>query len=307
MYSEVTSVYVPVKTPDYKTWAILLSILVHGVLLASLLFFYRSPPPPPMETTLITREQLSEIQGQIKANQQSTAAQAGESAAATSMSDMLSNVAKPAQRDPKTAQMMDDIAAKEAAWQKEQAKIAEQLDKEVAQEQQQVIDQLNAEQAAEQQALAEHHDAEASIDEIKKQLAKDAEAYNKAALPESKSETPVNMGKPISITGGGKSSSQGGDSSPSRAGNKSGGSSANYISTVMSIIDSHWNVPSNSMGKSLVASFSVASDGTITNISIESAGDETFKASLRQAIASSSPLPPPPNGARTIKGRFTAD
>ena len=72
MYSEVTSVYVPVKTPDYKGWAILLSVLGHVILLLALAFFYHSPPQP-METTLITPEQLAELEGQIRANQQNNA------------------------------------------------------------------------------------------------------------------------------------------------------------------------------------------------------------------------------------------
>ena len=37
MYAEVTSVYVPVKTPDYPVWAIVLSAIAHA-LVVGLLF-----------------------------------------------------------------------------------------------------------------------------------------------------------------------------------------------------------------------------------------------------------------------------
>ena len=62
MYSEVTSVYVPVKTPDYPFWAIILSVLVHVVLLALVIFFHHTAPPSPMQTTLVTPEQLAAVQ-----------------------------------------------------------------------------------------------------------------------------------------------------------------------------------------------------------------------------------------------------
>lgn len=75
MYAEVTSVYVPVKTPDYPVWAIVLSAIAHALVVGLLLFFYHNAPPAPMETSLITPEQLSAMQGQIKANQQNALAQ----------------------------------------------------------------------------------------------------------------------------------------------------------------------------------------------------------------------------------------
>lgn len=318
MYSEVTSVYVPVKTPDYKGWAVVLSIVVHGALLAGLLFFYHSPTPPPMETSLITPEQLSEIQGQIRANQQQNANNAGDMSSASSMADIFSDVTKlsnsqHSQSNPKTAEMMKDIAIKEAQWRAQQEEFAKQIDKEVIEEQQQVIEHLDSQQAEEQKALAHNRQAEENIDQIKEQLKAAAAAYDKK-LNNDKSESPtptattksMSLGTDGKSTAQGQTSSNGGNGAP-RKGGASGGDSANYISTIMAIIESHWSVPSNSMGKSLVASFSVASDGTISGISINSAGDEAFKASLRQAISSSSPLPPPPNGGRTFIGRFKAD
>ena len=303
MYSEVTSVYVPVKTPDYKTWAILLSILVHGLLLVCLLFFYRSPPPPPMQTSLVTPEQLSEIEGQIRANQQSNADQAGD--APPMMADMLSNINKPSQTNNHTAQVMNDIAAKESQWRKEQEKVAQQLDAEVAQQQQQVIDQLNANEDASQDALAHNREAENSVDDIAKELAQKSAEYAKDALPKDKSETTKQSNDKAINLKVGSSNSQAGNDSPSRLGGASGNSnSADYINLVKSTIDAHWNVPAKSDGNMLVASFHVAADGRITNINIKGSGSEILKNSLYQAISSSSPLPPPPMGARTINASF---
>ena len=58
MYAEVTSVYVPVKTPDYPVWAIVLSAIAHALVVGGLFFFYQNPPPAPRELWFITTEQL---------------------------------------------------------------------------------------------------------------------------------------------------------------------------------------------------------------------------------------------------------
>lgn len=294
MYSEVTSVYVPVKTSDYKTWAILLSLLGHGGLLAGLLFFNHTPPPAPMETMLVTPEELSQIEGQIRANQLNNAAQAG---TAPSMADMLSDIAKPSQRDPQTEQMMQDITAKETAWRREQEKIAQQLDQEVAQEQQQVIDQLNAEQAEEQAILESNRSAEDSIEDIQKRLAEDAKAYEKDALPQPNNETKNAIaGEPISIkasNGGSKSVVVGGNGTPKIGG--SSGNSANYASAIRSKIYNNWNIPKNSKDKSLTANIKITPSGNVISIGFtgSSASDSAFKSSLESAIRNSDPLPMP--------------
>ena len=142
MYAEVTSVYVPVKTPDYPVWAIVLSAIAHALVVGLLFFFYHNAPPAPMETSLITPEQLSAMQGQIKANQQNALAQnqatAGEMAGAPTPSlnsQTLSTVPMNTPHSTSTNQLemvKDNLAAKQAQWEKEQARLAEKLDREVA-------------------------------------------------------------------------------------------------------------------------------------------------------------------------------
>ncbi|MFP6811923.1 MAG: hypothetical protein VB956_01160, partial [Moraxella sp.] len=152
MYAEVTSVYVPVKTPDYPVWAIVLSAIAHALVVGLLFFFYHNVPPAPMETSLITPEQLSAMEGQIKANQQNELAQnqatAGEMAGAPTPSlnsQTLSTVPMNTSHSTSTNQIetvKDNLAAKQAQWEKEQALFAEKLDREVAAERQGVIDEL---------------------------------------------------------------------------------------------------------------------------------------------------------------------
>lgn len=292
MYSEVTAVYVPVKTPDYKLWAILLSVIVHIGLIGSLLFFNHTASPPPMETTLVTPEELSQIEGQIRANQLNNAPQAG---TAPSMSDMLSNIAKPSQRDPQTEQVMQDIVARETAWRKEQERIAKQLDQEVAQEQQQVIDELNAKQAEEQAALEHNRTAEDSLEDIQKRLNEEAKAYAKDALPPSPTENKTApTGEPISIkasSGVAKSAVVGGNNTNSSS-SDTGQAKADYKNLIFSRIKSNWQPPNNSNSE-LTANFNISPTGAITITGI-SGGSSASQASLREAINRSNPLPPPP-------------
>lgn len=320
MYAEVTSVYVPVKTPDYPVWAIVLSAIAHALVVGLLFFFYHNAPPAPMETSLITPEQLSAMEGQIKANQQNELAlnQAtnGEMADAPTPSlnsQTLSTV--PMNTPPSTSTneietVKDNLAAKQAQWEKEQALFAEKLDREVAAERQSVIDELNQRNETQQRNLQDYKIAESNIDEVKNEIRANNAAYNKNlnANSERQSENNIkslDLGKDGQSTGVAQSQSSGSQSS-SRRGGASGGSSAGYVSQVMAMIDANWNVPTNSNGNSLTALFSIAADGTISNITIRGSSDAAFKASLQQAINQSSPLPPPPNGARSMTGNFKA-
>lgn len=320
MYAEVTSVYVPVKTPDYPVWAIVLSAIAHALVIGLLFFFYHNTPPAPMETSLITPEQLSAMEGQIKANQQNELAQnqamAGEMAGAPTPSlnsQTLSTVPMNTPPSTSTSQIetvKDNLAAKQAQWEKEQALFAEKLDREVAAERQSVIDELNQRNETQQRNLQDYKIAESNIDEVKNEIRANNAAYNKNlnANSERQSENSMkslDLGKDGQSTGAAQSQSFGGQGS-SRRGGASGGSSAGYVSQVMAMIDANWNVPTNSNGNSLTASFSIAADGTISNITIRGSSDAAFKASLQQAINQSSPLPPPPNGARTMTGNFKA-
>ena len=320
MYAEVTSVYVPVKTPDYPVWAIVLSAIAHALVVGLLFFFYHNAPPAPMETSLITPEQLSAMQGQIKANQQNALAQnqatAGEMAGAPTPSlnsQTLSTVPMNTPHSTSTNQIetvKDNLAAKQSQWEKEQALFAEKLDREVAAERQGVIDELNQRNETQQRNLQDYKIAESNIDEVKNEIRANNAAYNKNLNANSERQSnnsikSLDLGKDGHSTGAGQSQSSGGQGS-SRRGGASGGSSAGYVSQVMAMIDANWNVPTNSNGNSLTASFSIAADGTISNITIRGSSDAAFKASLQQAINQSSPLPPPPNGARSMTGNFRA-
>ena len=238
MYAEVTSVYVPVKTPDYPVWAIVLSAIAHALVVGLLLFFYHNAPPAPMETSLITPEQLSAMQGQIKANQQNALAQnqqatAGEMAGAPTPSlnsQTLSTVPMNTPHSTSTNQIemvKDNLAAKQAQWEKEQALFAEKLDREVAAERQSVIDELNQRNETQQRNLQDYKIAESNIDEVKNEIRANNAAYNKNLNANSERQSnnsikSLDLGKDGQSTGAAQSQSSGGQGS-SRRGGASGG------------------------------------------------------------------------------------
>ena len=309
MYAEVTSVYVPVKTPDYPVWAIVLSAIAHALVVGLLFFFYHNAPPAPMETSLITPEQLSAMQGQIKANQQNELAQnqatAGEMAGAPTPSlnsQTLSTVPMNTPHSTSTNQIetvKDNLAAKQAQWEKEQALFAEKLDREVAAERQSVIDELNQRNETQQRNLQDYKIAESNIDEVKNEIRANNAAYNKNlnANSERQSDNSIkslDLGKDGQSTGAGQSqsSSQGGNGA-SRRGGASGGSKSSYINAIYSKIYNNWDIPRGSKGKALKANIKISPSGDVQSINFTGNGDAVFENSLRDAINRSNPLPMP--------------
>lgn len=68
-----------------------------------------------------------------------------------------------------------------------------------------------------------------------------------------------------------------------------------YTNQIASIIKSNWKLPMKPKFNSVRATFSIAPNGRVTNIQIHS-DDIYAQSTLYQAIESSSPLPPVPNG-----------
>lgn len=291
MYPEVTSVYVPVKTPDYRVWAILLSILGHGLLVGVILYFHNEAPPPPMETVLISPEELADIQGQIQANQQNNANQAG--GMPTAQTAPTTN--------PETEKLMQQIAEQEAQFQANQAKIAEQIDQEFMQEQQAIVEQLDQEFAEKQAQLAEHKQAESNIDEIEANLRAQMEEAKRANQERIDSQRIKIESKDLSTNGERLPNAQS-NSSNSNANNNAGNDTArrgaisgtnvaSYRDSIVSKIYSNWNPPTNSNGKVLRVTIRLSPSGAVLSTNLNAS--DPFSKSLQEAINKSSPLPVP--------------
>lgn len=315
---EITNVYVPVKTPDHKKWALLLALLIHSGILGFIIYtnHAKNLDEDVMETTLVTPEQLSAIQGQIAANQNNQAQNTGDSlnpdgtpANAPSTSEFLaggshSNMPAPQPTpqptlSPEAQAIADDLAKRQAEFERQRDAVADEIDKEAEAELQGVADNLKQQRIDELKKVQQFKNAESNSDEEAEALKKETEQVAKKlqsqreALAAAKNASNQSFGikaDPNASTGSGQTA--GGNGTP-RAGNKNGGSSAGYLNRIMAIIYANWNPPSNSKGKTLTAHFNISTSGSVSGVSISGNGDDAFKNSLIQAIQNSS-LPPPP-------------
>lgn len=327
MRPQISAVYVPVRTPDYKTWALILSILAHVLLIGALVWWNREPPPAAMQTSLVTPEELAAIQSQIRANQRaeelSQSAQGDPDATGvidpmTAMSHATPRQSAASHHTPPPA--MQNLVEQQAAFDAQRAQYAEQADREFAEAQQAIVDNLNQQQADEQATLANYRERENSLDDIHEENRRTAEAYNKKILIErvetGKSDI-TKQGSTTSRADSGDSKDNGASinntsSTSSNAGSRSGsgGDATSYISQIKAKIEANWSVPANSQGKTVRASFNISPSGEISNIHING-GDEILKASLTKALQSSSPLPAPPadiyNKVASNNFTFTAE
>ncbi|OBX77087.1 cell envelope integrity protein TolA [Faucicola atlantae] len=324
MRPQISAVYVPVRTPDYKTWALILSILAHVLLIGALVWWNREPPPAAMQTSLVTPEELAAIQSHIRANQRaeelSQSAQGDPDATGvidpmTAMSHATPRQSAASHHTPPPA--MQNLVEQQAAFDAQRAQYAEQADREFAEAQQAIVDNLNQQQADEQATLANYRERENSLDDIHEENRRTAEAYNKKILIErvetGKSDI-TKQGSTTSRADSGDSKDNGAsiNNTSSNAGSRSGsgGDATSYISQIKAKIEANWSVPANSQGKTVRASFNISPSGEISNIHING-GDEILKASLTKALQSSSPLPAPPadiyNKVASNNFTFTAE
>lgn len=287
MYPEVTSVYIPVKTKDYRALAILLSVIGHIVLIGAIVYFHHETPPPPMQTVLISPQELADIQSQIQANLQS-----GENSAGESPNQQT-------QTDPNTAKLMQQIAEQEALFQQNKAKMAEQIDKEFHAQQQQIIERLDAELAEKKATIDEFEKAEANIDEIEATLRAEMDEARRQNAEHIESLRIKTEHKNIAtdgeqLIGATMSNTRQNTNNTSNASSRTGLQSENsssYLNAIKSKIYSNWNPPTNSDGKSLRVTIRLSPSGTVISTSIT--GDDPFAKSLKEAINKSSPLPVP--------------
>lgn len=315
---EITNVYVPVKTPDHKKWALLLALLIHSGILGFIFYttHAKSLDEPVMETTLVTPEQLSAIQGQIAANQNNHAQNTGDSlnpdgtpANAPSTSEFLaggshSNMPAPhptpqTTLSPEAQAIADDLAQRQAEFEKQRDAVAAAMDKQAEAELQGVAESIDQQHAENNQIVKEFKITESHTDEEAEALKKETEQVAKKlqaqreALAAAKNAGNQSFGikaDPNASTGSGQTA--GGNGTP-RAGGSKGGSSAGYLNRIIAIIYTNWNPPASSRGKSLTAHFNISPSGSTSGVSISGSGDDAFKNSLIQAIQTAN-LPPPP-------------
>lgn len=290
MLKENTSVYVPIETPDHKGLATILAVVVHLGVLGFIIYTNHAKPinDTPIEMSLVTPEQLAMIQGQAAANQQAQANSSNASNSNATESE-TKKTSPNTPSNPAIAAYNNDLAARQAKWQRDQQAYASQLDKEAQAEQDKFANQLT-------------EDRQKQIDNLN-------DLRDKMAHPEvSPPLTPTKMPKTNRVSGSfpaagatgeatdtntNASNTAAGQSQNTSAGGGAGGR-ASYRKSVEQKVYSNWTPPANAeKGLKLTASFSISPSGEISNI-VAHTDNPALKASLEQAIQASSSLPPPP-------------
>lgn len=291
MQTQNTSVYIPVETPDNKTWATLLALLVHCGVIGFIIYtnHIQNLDGEAMETTIITPDELAAMQGQIQANQQ---AQASNNQTGLMTANNIT-------QSPEAAKLNAELAQKQAQWQQQQDIIASQIDKEARQAQQEFANGIKQQQIEQETMLKElKHLQRNPINEPAPKS--DAAPQSKIAI--SASNSPPSNSKPDTTTYDlgkeGKSNqptgqAAGGQTGSSQSAGSNAGARANYKRLVEQIIEGNWTPPANTpVGTKVSARVSISDSGAVTIISVNS-GDGALSETLRQAIQASS-LPPPP-------------
>ncbi len=299
----------PYTPPPKNRWMIplILSVMVHTILVAVLWFWRPSPPvfiDHGIQTNLITSGDIAEIEGQIRENARlASQAQDGQDSQESSSQAQLS---------PHMQAYNDELAQKEAEFQAQIAKFAQELDAETLADMQ-ALDAELAQRQAEQQALLEQsRQAFENHDETitqNQQALDEARKARDELIAEANAKQRQSGGKDGSLSAGKPTGTAQSGTNAKRTTQASGGSSASeIISALIRLIEPKWRVPSNASGEKLKASIRVDTNtGNVLSVSI-SGGTPALRASLEDAIYSASPLTPVVGtDHRTLNITFTAD
>lgn len=301
----VYETYHPPKTQDSTLMPLILSFGIHAAVVAFLLF-WQAPVHEPadigIETTFFGQAELEQIEGQIREN--ARLAEQGDDG-----TDDISTAAP--QPSPQTTALNEELAKRQAEFEKQMAEFAAELDKIAEAEQKNFINELQAEARQNEAELNEAREAFANQDEKIKENQKE---LNKArqARDDAIAKNEENKRKQ-----GGKSTSMGGEhttptgTAANTTQGAAGGANKNNINDIIAALQAliyrNWQVPSNASGERLLATIRVDSSGNVLSVSVSGGGNAALKDSLENAVMNSSPLSPIAGTEfRELKVGFTA-
>lgn len=328
MLKRAPSVYVPVEPEDDGiALPAILSLIVHGSILAFILFSHRVAnidTQPTIETSLITPQELASIQAGIAANRE--AAVAGGSMSSDEYSDDLAetnpeqeysfedvkesseNVATQVfKRTVSVFTKSDDPAddfdvpennghdadfdEKSREYDEAQAAFQRQLDKEMQEKQENYAKYLAEREAAEQEQLKAYQQKRSTPPKIEKPQR--VERTIPAPTKSSNDSTSDQQTQRFDLGRDGQpmaGASKSYDSS-SASGGSSSSSSANISGALVSLIKPYWNPPVGRVGTTVSANVTVDSSGNVLSVTANTS-DEPLKQSLESAVRNASPLTP---------------
>lgn len=311
------SVFVPTPPEgDGITLPTLLSVLAHGLLIGFILYTHQAPTleaPPGIEATMVSPEQLAQMQGQILANRAAMAEMGASSAgdsdyAPIESSASLGSASANATRNsgsrrvpvfvrsdsPSAAPVEDGIMVTReyqlqvqeanAEYERKMAELAAQIDQ--AWE--------NDAKAIEEQAREREKIRQARLDQLK-HIQANPPKIERPTPPDAKPGKPAKDSASVSIDladGQAKVSTQGIPSGRTNTGSAGGGGRSvdSYKNGIISKIESHFNAPYGSEGDYANLSLRLDANGNVLSASA-SGSNPVVNAAAESAAFAASPLP----------------
>ena len=310
------TVYVPTEPEgNGLTLPTLLSLLAHGLVIGILIYTYQNmdvETAGSVETTMVSPEQLAEMQGQILANRAAAAsamqAESGASSSATPTEAFDSSVPpNPSQsntqpvpvftRSNESASapilMSEDqqqrLLDQNQEYERSMAEWASRLDESVLEEHDQIEKEKRQQLIEEQKRLGDFRNKQNNSPRIKRPTATDRNVEINTGGSSSSGQT-------LSLSNDGQSTLSGDSttSSPSRGSSRSasGGSRGASNSEIINLIRRNYNPPTAARGSTQRATLTITvnASGNITNVTA-SGPDEAVNEAAKQAVLSTGSLP----------------
>lgn len=312
-------VYVPTQPEgDGITLPTLLSLLAHGIVLGLLIYTYQTPEietAGSIETTMVSPEQLAEMQGQILANRAAAQAASSSEDTATSVTQMSAN--NPNNSNQNSAQqnsqpnsqqvpvfMRSDNSADEPMlmtqehrqrlleqnqeYERNIADMAAQLDESAREGLEHIDESKQRELEAEREKLRELRHKESNPPKIERPTSSDRNIkINTGSSDGSNKNMSLSEGQStVSIDSNTASTAKGNSRSASS------GSRGASNSEIINLIKRNYNPPVASKGSTQRATLTITvnSNGDVVNVSV-SGSDSTVNEAARQAVLDTRKFP----------------
>ncbi len=314
--NKAPTVYIPTEPESNGlTLPLLLSLLAHGIVIGLLIYTYQQPTLETvgaLETTMVSPEQLAELQGQIMSNRAAAAEAASSgSASSTEMFDTstsnndsstpnsISDYTEPSsQRVPvfmRSDEVADDMSMNQNQQRTQQmqeyqdnvAEWAARIDEEAMDKIEQVQDNKREDINEERERLKEFRNKQknTTTPRVKRPNSTD----RNIEIETGSSGNSNNTGKNFSLSDGDATASSSSSSSSRSAG---GGSRGASNSEILSRIKRNYNPPTAGKGSTQRATLTITvnSNGDVTNVSV-SGSDKAVNEAARQAVLNTGNLP----------------
>jgi hypothetical protein len=315
------SVFVPTPPEgDGITLPTLLSVLAHGLLIGFILYTHQAPTletPPGIEATMVSPEQLAEMQGQILANRAAMAEMGASGAGDSEFAPMESSESFSSQSSRSasasssgsrrvpvfvrsdapsdmptedgimvTREYQQQVQEAEAEYERKMAELAAQIDQAWQNDEQAIQDQARQSEQIRQERVNQLKRIEASQPTVQRPKRPDAKTGNK-----SKDSDRISIDL---ADGQAKVSNQGSPNSNSNSSSNSAGSSGRSVSSykndIVNKIQSHFTPPYGSESDFTNLSLRLDANGNVLSASASGSSPEVNAAAESAAFAAS-PLP----------------